>query len=119
MISMLGHLAATDSPRQVIAVHADRSERTHPLRADFDQLIAKLPNASAHVWYEEPTGPWPAERTGLVDLGTVAVPDGVTAYLCGPLPFMRAVHAQLRDLGVPTADIHYEVFGSDLWLARR
>ena len=119
MISMLGHLAATDSSRQVIAVHADRDESTHALRADFDQLIAKLPDAAAHVWYEAPREEWPAERTGLVDLGDVAIPDRTTAYLCGPLPFLRSVRAQLVDGGVPAADIHYEVFGPDMWLAQR
>jgi nitric oxide dioxygenase len=31
---------------------------------------------------------------------------------------MRAVRAQLLGLGVPAADIHYEVFGPDLWLGQ-
>jgi nitric oxide dioxygenase len=117
MNAMLGQLANTGAQRQVIAVHADRSPRTHAFRNDFDQLVAKLPNATAHVWYEDPEGPWPADRTGLVDLRTVPVPPGTTAYLCGPLPFMRAVRAQLLELGVRAADIHYEVFGPDLWLS--
>lgn len=43
---------------------------------------------------------------------------GTHAYLCGPLPFMRAVRTQLLGKGVPAADIHYEVFGPDLWLAQ-
>ncbi|GAA4613880.1 FAD-binding oxidoreductase [Saccharopolyspora hordei] len=118
MISMLRHLATTASPRQVIAVHADRSEHTHAFRADLDQLAAKLPDATVHVWYEEPQEPWPAERTGLVDLSALDIPEDATAYVCGPLPFMRAVRAQLLELGVPASDIHYEVFGPDLWLAQ-
>lgn len=32
---------------------------------------------------------------------------------------MRAVRAQLLAKGVAPADIHYEVFGPDLWLARQ
>ncbi|MEY9990851.1 ferredoxin-NADP reductase [Streptomyces sp. V4I8] len=59
-----------------------------------------------------------SHRTGLVDLTPVAVPKGTRAYLCGPLPFMRAVRAQLIGKGVAPADIHYEVFGPDLWLAQ-
>ncbi len=31
---------------------------------------------------------------------------------------MRAVRAQLIDKGVAAADVHYEVFGPDLWLAQ-
>lgn len=43
---------------------------------------------------------------------------GTRAYLCGPLPFMRTVRRQLIAKGVAPADVHYEVFGPDLWLAK-
>ncbi|MCE0764951.1 FAD-binding oxidoreductase [Pseudonocardia kujensis] len=116
MIDMLGHLAAVDSPRRVLAVHADRTPHSHPLRADLEQLVAKLPDAQAAVWYERPEQPWPTERTGLVDLAGLDVPADTVAYLCGPVGFMRSVRAQLLERGVPAADIHYEVFGPDLGL---
>jgi len=112
MISMLAELAATDSPRQVVAVHGDRDQLSHPFRAELAQLVAKLQDARAHVFYERPIGEWPAERTGLVDLGGVEIPPNTTAYLCGPVPFLRAVRAQLLAAGV--TDIHYEVFGPDV-----
>ncbi|MEV6242561.1 globin domain-containing protein [Lentzea sp. NPDC051838] len=112
MISMLAELAATGSPRQVIAVHGDRDQFTHAFRAELTQLVAKLEDAQAHVFYERPVGQWPTERTGLVDLADVPVPLDATAYLCGPVPFLRAMRAQLLDKGV--TDIHYEVFGPDL-----
>ncbi|WP_171168627.1 globin domain-containing protein [Streptomyces sp. I05A-00742] len=116
MTGMLAHLAATGSARRVIAVHADRSEADHAFREDLRQLVAKLPAAEAHVWYERPAGAWPVERTGFADLSAIDVPADAVAYLCGPLPFMRAVRAQLLNAGVAPADIHYEVFGPDLWL---
>lgn len=116
-ISMLAHLANTGSPRRVIVVHADRSQDTHAFRTELDLLVAKLPDAQAHVWYERPAGEWPAERTGLADLSGIDLPQDVRAYLCGPLPFMRAVRSHLLDRGVPPSRIHYEVFGPDLWLA--
>ncbi|MFE0044068.1 globin domain-containing protein [Streptomyces albireticuli] len=117
MIGMLTHLAATGSARKVVAVHADRDESAHAFRTDLGQLIGKLPDATAHVWYERPeAADWPADRTGLADLSGIEIPAGTVAYLCGPLPFMRAVRAQLLAAGVPAADIHYEVFGPDLWL---
>lgn len=112
MISMLAELAATGSPRRVIAVHGDRDQLSHPFRAELAQLVAKLDDAQAHVFYERPIGDWPAERTGLVRLADVPVPANATAYLCGPVPFIRAMRAQLLDAGV--TDIHYEVFGPDL-----
>ncbi|MFJ8308740.1 MULTISPECIES: globin domain-containing protein [unclassified Streptomyces] len=118
MLSMLDHLAATGHRAPVTVVHADRSPAEHPLRGDHAALTAELPDAAAHFWYEAPEPGHPADRTGLVDLTTLAVPSGTRAYLCGPLPFMRAVRTQLLAKGVPAADIHYEVFGPDLWLAR-
>lgn len=117
MVAMLARLAETGHRAPVTVVHGDRSPADHALRADHEAYTAKLPDAAAHFWYEEQA---PANgRTGLVDLGGIAVPEGTRAYLCGPLPFMRAVRTQLIDKGVAPADIHYEVFGPDLWLAQQ
>ncbi|PJE95269.1 hemin transporter [Streptomyces carminius] len=114
MVSMLSYLAATGSTRPVTVVHGDRSERAHAFREQTDLLVGKLPEAVAHVWYEHPEGPWPAERTGYVDLSGVEVPEDVRAYLCGPLPFMRSVRSRLLARGVPASRVHYESFGPDL-----
>ncbi|MFC1418151.1 globin domain-containing protein [Streptacidiphilus cavernicola] len=121
MISMLACLADQGSARKVIAVHGDRDQTSHPFRSELGRLAEKLRDAETHVWYERPLGDWPTERTGLVDLtgpGAPAIPEGTRAYLCGPLPFLRSVRTQLLDSGVRAADIHYEVFGPDLWLQR-
>ncbi|MEV8022829.1 globin domain-containing protein [Streptomyces sp. NPDC086554] len=115
MLAMLEQLVATGHPGPVTVVHADRSPDTHALRADHEALTAKLPAAAAHFWYEDPNS---GHRTGRVDLTDVPLEPGTRAYLCGPLPFMRAVRGQLLDKGVAAADIHYEVFGPDLWLAQ-
>ncbi|POX46073.1 globin domain-containing protein [Streptomyces sp. Ru72] len=116
VIAMLEQLARTGRRTPVTVVHADRSPATHALRTDHEGFAAKLPDAAVHFWYEQdaPKG----AHTGLVDLSAVPVASGTRAYLCGPLPFMRAVRAQLIEKGVAPADIHYEVFGPDLWLAR-
>ncbi|MGP9018664.1 globin domain-containing protein [Streptomyces sp. BR1] len=118
MLSMLEQLADSGHRAPVTVVHGDRSPAEHALREDHAALTAKLPDGAAHFWYERPDAGHPLDRTGLVDLDSVAVPPGTRAYLCGPLPFMRAVRTQLLAKGVPAADIHYEVFGPDLWLTR-
>ncbi|WP_328896269.1 globin domain-containing protein [Streptomyces sp. NBC_00236] len=118
MLSMLEHLADSGHRAPVTVVHGDRSPADHALRSDHALFTAKLPDAAAHFWYENPEQGHPADRTGLVDLTGVAIASGTHAYLCGPLPFMRAVRTQLLAKGVPAADIHYEVFGPDLWLAQ-
>ncbi|MFD0006606.1 globin domain-containing protein [Streptomyces sp. NPDC127178] len=123
IVAMLGQLADTGHQGPVIVVHGDRSPAEHALRADHEAYAGKLPDASVHFWYEEGAdhyegGADASHRAGRVDLTGIAVPKGTRAYLCGPLPFMRAVRAQLIGKGVAPADIHYEVFGPDLWLAR-
>ncbi|SDH23770.1 nitric oxide dioxygenase [Lentzea fradiae] len=112
MIAMLAELVATGSPRRVIAVHGDHDQFSHPFRAELAQLVAKLEDGQAHVFYERPVGEWPAERTGYVDLGGIDIPADTTAYLCGPAPFLRAARAQLIGAGV--TDVHYEIFGPDV-----
>ncbi|MFF9478648.1 globin domain-containing protein [Streptomyces sp. NPDC014733] len=133
-IGMLSHLAAAGSPRRIIAAHADRTPATHAFRDDLRHLVDKLPNATAEVWYEQPgpgtaatapdapdapgsaDGPAPTVRQGRMDLGALEIPPGTIAYLCGPVPFMKAARAQLLAAGVGPADLHYEVFGPDLGL---
>ncbi|MFI2199657.1 globin domain-containing protein [Streptomyces sp. NPDC020192] len=116
MVAMLAALAADGHTTPVTVVHGDRSPADHALRTDHEAYAQKLPDASVHFFYERDAEP--GTRTGLVDLDGIAVPAGTRAYLCGPLPFMRAVRGQLLEKGVAPADIHYEVFGPDLWLAQ-
>ncbi|MEV4615325.1 globin domain-containing protein [Kitasatospora sp. NPDC049258] len=113
---MLDHLVRTGSTRRVVAVHADRSPADHAHAGQLAELAAALPGAELHRWYEQDADGAGA-RPGLADLALVELPPGVTAYLCGPLPFMRAARADLLRRGVPAAAIRYEVFGPDLWLA--
>ncbi|GAA3008614.1 FAD-binding oxidoreductase [Streptomyces drozdowiczii] len=117
ILSMLEHLAETGHRAPVTVVHGDRSPADHALRTHHTALTAELAHGAAHFWYENPADGHPADRTGLVDLSDLVVLPGTHAYLCGPLPFMRAVRTQLLAKGVPASDIHYEVFGPDLWLA--
>jgi nitric oxide dioxygenase len=117
ILSMLEELVNRDHQAPVLVVHADRSPADHALRGDEMRLVEKLAQGSAHYWYEDAPAGHPEGRTGLADLSELAIPAGAAAYLCGPLPFMRAMREQLLAKGVPAADIHYEVFGPDLWLA--
>ncbi|MFI1956728.1 globin domain-containing protein [Streptomyces althioticus] len=115
MVAMLAHLADSGHRAPVTVVHGDRSPADHALRTDHEAYAAKLPDATVRFWYEQdaPAG----TGTGYVDLADVPVAPGTRAYLCGPLPFMRKVREQLIAKGVAPADVHYEVFGPDLWLA--
>ncbi|MEV6396196.1 globin domain-containing protein [Streptomyces sp. NPDC051907] len=118
MLSMLHALAASESTRRVIVAHADRSPADHAHRDELDRLVQALPNAECHLWYETPGSTAPHARTGRTDLGVLDLPEDLTVYLCGPLPYLRAIRSDLLHHGVQAAAIHYEVFGPDLWLGQ-
>jgi nitric oxide dioxygenase len=118
MVGMLEHLAATGAARPVTVLHADRSPADHVLRADTRRLVGRLPGARAEFWYEQHAAAELGARTGLMDLDGLDLPADADVYLCGSLPFMRTVRAQLLQAGIPARHIRYEVFGPDLWLAR-
>ncbi|MFE1588327.1 globin domain-containing protein [Streptomyces sp. NPDC058737] len=119
VLAMLDHLAATGSTRPVTVVHADRTPDDHAHRQEQLDLIRALPDARLHLWYEEPGDRAPEASTGRADLTGLDLPEGVTVYLCGPVPFMRALRGDLLRRGVPAEAVHYEVFGPDLWLGQQ
>lgn len=116
---MLSHLVRAESSLNVTVLHADSSQSSFPLRAQIEQDVATLSNASLHVFYDDdPTSTGAATvHAGRMDLSAVPLPTGAAYYLCGPVPFMQSVRSQLIDAGVAPANIQYEVFGPDLWQA--
>ncbi|CAL9350462.1 globin domain-containing protein [Streptomyces sp. enrichment culture] len=119
MLAMLDHLAAAGATRPVTVVHADRTPDDHAHRQEQLDLVRALPDARLHLWYEEPGDGAPEASTGRADLTGLDLPENLTAYLCGPVPFMRAVRGDLLRRGVPAEAVHYEVFGPGRWLGRQ
>ncbi|MEU8347609.1 nitric oxide dioxygenase [Actinomadura meyerae] len=116
--AVLDHLAASDPDRPVLAVHADRSPRTHPLRAQTAEAGRRIPGFRQLTWYEEPGDAELGDdvRAGRIDVAALPLPDKARVFMCGPLPFMREIRRGLLDAGVSDERIHYEVFGPDLWI---
>jgi ferredoxin-NADP reductase len=120
VLAMLHALAAAGTTRQVWWLHAARNGAEHPFAAESQTLLARLPNAHAHVCYSRPE---PADRPGhdyhragrlsaatLADLG---LPRDAETYLCGPTGFIRDVSAALVALGLAGGRIHTEIFGPE------
>ena len=119
IIGMLHYLTHTSTERPVTVLHADRSPARQAHRRELADLVAALPGAALRHWYED-LGVRPATddtMPGRIELEKVDVPADAQAYLCGPLPFMDQVRSELLERGLPEANIHYEVFGPDKWLA--
>ena len=122
MAAILDHVARVQPTRGVIAVHAERRADRHPLRSDILGHGARLRSFRHMVWYEErgdDTLEGTEIRNGRIEAGEIPLPPDAAAYLCGPVPFMQAVRADLRARGIPGDRIRYEVFGSDHWTPAR
>ncbi|MGY1843534.1 globin domain-containing protein [Modestobacter sp. SYSU DS0875] len=120
MAGMISHLTAAGSHLPITVLHADADEESFALRRQVLDDVRSLPGAAMHVWYErgaQSSLPVDGLHAGIMDVSQVELPEGAAYYLCGPLPFMRAVRSSLIGRGVPAKDIQYEVFGPDLWQA--
>jgi nitric oxide dioxygenase len=120
MAGMLSHLAAAGSRLPITVLHADVDEASSPLRQQLLYDVRRLADARLFLWYEHgPATSLPVDGVfaGRMDLDDVVLPDDALYYLCGPIPFMRAVRSELLDRGVPARSVQYEVFGPDLWQA--
>lgn len=117
LVAML-HALAAESDRTVHFIHACDNGDLHALQDEVEAVAAARPGLHVHFCYRAPTGRDVAaarhHSAGVVtrDLVQRLLPlDDYDVYLCGPTPFMRAVHAILRGLGVPKNRIAYEFFG--------
>ncbi|MFC8303827.1 globin domain-containing protein [Specibacter sp. NPDC057265] len=112
--SALRSLATSGTDREVLVLHAERNLEAWALREQMTLDVEAIPGAKLQLWFEEPSE---GHHKGFMSLAGVDLPADSTVFLCGPLPFMKAIRNQAIDAGVPATKIHYEVFGSDFWLA--
>lgn len=118
LVSML-HALAADAGRRVHFVHACDNGEVHALADEVDAIAARHAHVGVHYCYRFPTeadrraGRFHSE--GLVSralLQSLLPLDDYDVYLCGPPPFMDAVHGLVRSLGIAPDRIASEVFGA-------
>lgn len=107
VLAMLHRLAAEHSPRRVAWVHTTRDRVTHAFADEVDDLIASLPDATAHYVYTA-EGP----RLSAASLAALALPTDASVYLCGPDRFMDDMRDALVRNGFDQSDVHSELFGA-------
>jgi nitric oxide dioxygenase len=120
--AILDHIARTQPTRDVVAVHAEHDPTRHPLRADIISSGTRLRSFRHLVWYATSGAPVPdgvEVHTGRVQPDAIPLHPDSEAYLCGPVPFMQSVRTALRQRGLPSERIRYEVFGPDQWTPTR
>ena len=102
------HELVKGPPRWVTWLHVARNGRSHALRAEANQLLARLPGSVRYVAYTQPDA---TDRLG-VDYDRIGRPDaetvtslgistGAVAFVCGPAPFWPRSRRPSSALGSP------------------
>ncbi|MGO1544961.1 MAG: globin domain-containing protein [Gulosibacter sp.] len=116
--AILEDLSRRQPDRTVRLFHADKSHADHALYDSLRRQVLAMSDARAQNWYEKDADVAPTlhpAKSGFMNLSDVEVPGDAQVFMCGPLPFMQIARKSLIEQGVPTENIHYEVFGPDLW----
>ncbi|CAM2814119.1 NO-inducible flavohemoprotein [Paenibacillus sediminis] len=113
MVSMLETVLNNHPSRKVSYVHAAINGNVHAMKDYIASLENAHPQMKSYVCYESPAPGDTCDKTGYIDLPWLQqiVDKNSDFYLCGPIPFMRAMYQALRSWDVPADSIHYEVFG--------
>lgn len=116
MMSVVRYLHETNWPGSVSLVLGFRSPHDFIFRREIEELQARYPNLNVTVTMSNPENePWQG-KVGRIDgalLRSVA-PDIVKrrAHVCGPPSMMEAVKTALFALGMESAQVRTEAFGT-------
>ena len=116
--AIIEDLSRRQPDRPVWLFHADKSHENHALYAGLRRQVLAMSDIRSQNWYEVGAESAPTlrpARQGFMDLSDIEIPADATAFMCGPLPFMRGTRLALIEKGLDSEKIHYEVFGPDLW----
>ncbi|MDQ0218007.1 NO-inducible flavohemoprotein [Peribacillus cavernae] len=116
-MSMAGAVAEKQPGRQVQFIHAARYGSLQAFKEELKGLHDKLTNYQLAFVYEQPDEEDLQNeyfsKQGYIDAEWLK--DRVAAdadfYVCGPVPFLRAIIGSLKKLGIPDTRIHFEFFG--------
>lgn len=113
MVSMMELIAEAHPGARVWYVHGTTSRATHALNAHIRALAGQHDGTSVATFYERRDDADDAEA-GFVTIAWLKANTPFAEadfYLCGPRPFLRSFVSGLIGAGVPSAQIHYELFG--------
>jgi nitric oxide dioxygenase len=118
MVSALNHIRQVHPERTVIFGHATRTPASYAHKADVTAAQSVMRDLKVVTFYEQAEGEDqdPNVVQGFMQLDRLPVWLYAEAdvYLCGPLAFMQAQWSGLSEAGVPSSQLHREVFGPEL-----
>ena len=113
MVSMMEMIAEAHPGARVWYVHGTASREAHALDAHIRELAGQHGGTKVHTFYER-RGEADDAEAGLVTVDWLKANtpfDQADFYLCGPRPFLRSFVPGLIGAGVPSGQVHYELFG--------
>ena len=117
VLAMLYALAAANSTRQVLWLHAARDRQHHPFAAEVRRLMPALTHGRGYVCYSRPGSQdkmgQDFDAAGHLSRSVfdeVALPREADVYLCGPTRFMADMKEELAATDVAPERIHVEIF---------
>ena len=117
VLAMLYALAAANSTRQVLWLHAARDRQHHPFAAEVRRLMSALTHGRSYVCYSRPGSQdkmgQDFDATGHLSRSVfdeVGLPREADVYLCGPTRFMADMKEALAAMDVAPERIHVEIF---------
>ncbi|OEH92950.1 NO-inducible flavohemoprotein [Bacillus solimangrovi] len=117
-IPMLKTVAKEQPERKATFIHAAINNHFHALKDEVAEVVASSDNITNYVCYEHPTEADRAnqafDKEGYINtewLAELITTKETDVYFCGPLPFMKAINQAVKEIGVPTENIHFEFFG--------
>jgi ferredoxin-NADP reductase/MOSC domain-containing protein YiiM len=117
VLAMLYALAAANSTRQVLWLHAARDRQHHPFAAEVRRLMPALTHGRSYVSYSRPGSQdkmgQDFDATGHLSRSVfdeVGLPREADVYLCGPTRFMTDMKEALAAMDVAPERIHVEIF---------
>lgn len=118
VMSMLHALAAEKSQREILWIYGARNRADHPFAEESRLLLKQLSRGRSFIVYSRPGSTDRAETdfdaAGHIDtalLERIGVPRNSDFYLCGPSSFLESMRGGLQNWGVPTGNLHTEIFG--------
>jgi len=115
-ISMVSKLSNNKHHLPITWVHGCRSREVHAFKDDIDAITQSGINFGKHIFYNNCTDQDKSEGIfeGYLDLkalqGYSFEPD-TNYYVCGPGVFIEKQIKDLKSMGVPSHQIHFEEFG--------
>ena len=103
--------SASREDADVVLLYASKTSKDIAFRAEIDESRTTHPGTVVHYLLSTPEAGF---ESGRIDKSLIVklVPDFFDrdVFLCGPPPMMTAVVSELREIGVPSKNIHFEKF---------